>query len=542
MNPSNKLSLEALDNKNATIQTLVLDDETGVLNAIKRQLHGLPIKLVTCTSTDEARTLLDHYTIDVAFVDHQLGGSETGLNFLTEMSEDYPNCFRVIFTGESDFTFAVTAINNGHIDAFLPKPWSEEQLHALIRQGGSSSHLRSLNAALTEELSQRNFELECLNKNLEDIVASRTEELAETNRQLHIYRDDTIRLETQAAISQLVRGLAHELNNPLGIILGHAQRLKRTHGGDIKTKDCMEVIETEIERCRKLVERLRHYAQTDDSVSERCRIHDICSETHNRLEQRGFRVIDIRIEPNIPAFRANLRVFARAFDQLFENAILSRATEIHISHEILHKRLIIHVDNNGLTPSNDEVRNGVKPFYSTRTNATGLGLSVASALLAEMGCSLNFITCPNGKGARCSITMAMPESDEVESSKVALLTNQQRMLVLEDEPLITELIMETCNEMQIPASTSATISEAKDTLKNQQISCCVIDARLPDGSGCAFIHQLMIEHPHLKDHIALITGDPSQQAVIDVHNRYHCPILGKPFNMSDLNALIRSIT
>ena len=542
MRASNKLSLEALEQRDETVRVLVVDDEANVLQAIRRQSLDLPIELITCDSLQDAREHLEQVNIDIAFVDHQLGEQQTGLAFLTELSEDYPNTFRVIFTGESDFTFAVEAINEGHIDAFLPKPWGSEQLHALIRQGAASAHLRLMNAQLTEELAQRNYELENLNANLETIVASRTEELAKTNRQLHVYQDDMVRLETQAAISQLVRGLAHEFNNPLGIILGHAQRLKRNFGDDLKVTDCMEVIETEIDRCRKLIERLRHYSVPDGKVSEHCTIEEVCDIAAERLRQRGFEAVPLSIEQDIPSFRGIARAFGRVFDQIFENAVFARATHIHISHEIKHKRLVIYIDNDGISPAIEEIRNAVKPFFSTKATGTGLGLSIASAILAEQGASLNFVANPHGAGARCSITFPESERDiQGQSSKQLQAITDKRLLILEDEPLITELILDVVEGHGLQCQSSATIAEAEASLNNDKFSCCVVDARLPDGNGCTFAENLLSKQPRMRTHVAIITGDPSQQSVIDLHDRFHCPILAKPFSMKDLDSLISKI-
>lgn len=542
MRASNKLSLEALEKREETVRVLVVDDEINVLQAIRRQCMELPIDLMTCQSLAEAREHLEDHKTDIAFVDHQLGEQQTGLGFLTEMSDDYPNTFRVIFTGESDFTFAVEAINEGHIDAFLPKPWGSEQLHALIRQGAASAHLRLMNAQLTEELAQRNYELENLNANLETIVAHRTDELAETNRQLHVFQDDMVRLETQAAISQLVRGLAHEFNNPLGIILGHAQRLKRTFQTENKVTDCMEVIETEIDRCRKLIERLRHYSVPDGNVDEHCTIDEVCKIAEDRLRQRGFEAIPLEIEADIPEFRGIPRALARVFDQIFENAVFARSTQIQISHEIKHKRLIIHIDNNGISPSVDEIRNAVKPFFSTKTTGTGLGLSIASAILAEQGATLNFVANPQGKGARCSLTFPESAKDHQGfSSKQLPAITDKRLLILEDEPLITELILDVVAGHGLQSQSSATIAEAESSLSNDKFSCCVVDARLPDGNGCTFAAKLLSEQPQLRTHVAIITGDPSQQSVIELHDRFHCPILAKPFSMKDLDSLISKI-
>ncbi|NRA38500.1 MAG: response regulator [Planctomycetes bacterium] len=541
MKPMSSISLECLAENNLSVQLLIVDDEERILSAVTRQLSELPVHVITARNTSEARQILKTYTIDIALVDHQLGEAESGLEFLAHMSEDYSSCFRIIFTGEGDFTFAVEAINRGHIDAYLAKPWSPEQLQTIVRQGATSAHLRGLNIQLTNELAQRNHDLEKLNQNLEEIVASRTEELAQTNSRLHIYQDDMVLLETQAAVSQLVRGLAHELNNPLGVILGHAQRLKRHYKE--KINDGMGVIEEEVERCRKLIERLRSYAIIDGQIEENCSIEQITNIASERLHQRGVSVPQIHIEDNIPLFPAGARTFGRVFDQIISNAIAASANNIHISHTFKRDRLLIHIDNDGTTPNEDEIRNAIKPFYSNKDNATGLGLSIASALLGEHGCTICFDAHPQQSGARCTIQLAPLESIH-QTLAPQTSTNPEKipLLIIDDEPLINELITEACKELPVRCHCTTSISGALEHLKSMEFAAVIIDANLPDGNGCKIVPKIISQHPMLKNHIALLTGDPNQPLVLETKELYQTPVLSKPFSMHDLTAMIKAIS
>lgn len=541
MKPLSSVSLESLAERKLSVQLLIVDDEQHILSAVTRQLSELPIQILTAKNTAQARDILSTYTIDIALVDHQLGEAQSGLEFLAQMSESYSSCFRIIFTGEGDFSFAVDAINRGHIDAYLAKPWSPEQLQTLIRQGATSSYLRSLNVQLTEELAQQNYALEKMNLNLEEIVANRTEELAQTNRRLHIYQDEMVLLETQAAISQLVRGLAHELNNPLGVILGHAQRLKRHYKQDNKISQGMNIIEEEVERCTKLIERLRSYAVGDDRIEENCTIQQIVAVAVERLDQRGSAIPQIHIDDSIPVFSASAQAFGRVLDQIITNAIAAGAENIALSHAYKRERLLIHIDNDGATPSDEDTRHAVKPFYSTKDNATGLGLSIASALLGEHGSTLIFDKHPEQAGARCTIQLAPLEHIHKDTPLNNAIHDPMPLLVIDDEPLINELITEACNDLSLSCHCCTSIKSALAHLQEESFSAIIIDANLPDGNGCDMVTHIIAHHPHLVGHIAILTGDPSQESVVNAQQEHHVPVLGKPFLMADLNTVIQSI-
>ena len=136
------------------VSILVVDDDPNVLKALSRLELGAQFALRCCSTTAAARAAISRGEADVALVDQHLGADEPrGLDFLAELRERDPDCFRIIFTGAADLDFAVNAINHGRIDAFLLKPWSNEHLVALLNQGGETSLLRRHNRQLGQELS-----------------------------------------------------------------------------------------------------------------------------------------------------------------------------------------------------------------------------------------------------------------------------------------------------------------------------------------------------------------------------------------------------
>ncbi|MFW5830543.1 MAG: response regulator, partial [Planctomycetota bacterium] len=280
---------------NDVMQVLVLDDELPVARAVRRQLQEMSCQVSIASTVEEAETQEAAQQFDVALIDHNLAGSAiSGLAYLTRLQERNPYCYRIIFTGEAEFAFAVEAINRGHIDAFLPKPWSEEQLRILVHQGAQTAWLRQHNALLNEHLADQNEQLNRFNAQLEELVLERTRKLEEMNRRLELanrelktYQDELVRLETQAAISQLVQGLAHELNNPLAVILGYAQRYARRYNDDERLAKCFRIIREEGKRSQHLIGKLRHFIQRESDPPQAVHLERLINMACDRLLERG---------------------------------------------------------------------------------------------------------------------------------------------------------------------------------------------------------------------------------------------------------------
>lgn len=101
----------------------------------------------------------------------------TGIEFLQEVKERYPNTVRVILSGYEDVNIIIEAINTNAIYRFLTKPWNDKELKATIRQCLAQYGLINQNQLLMEKIKVQNEELRRLNEDLEDTVAERTQSL-----------------------------------------------------------------------------------------------------------------------------------------------------------------------------------------------------------------------------------------------------------------------------------------------------------------------------------------------------------------------------
>lgn len=114
------------------ICVVLVDDEPGILRALKRLFRKEPFTIVTATSGAEALLLLEQLSHVALIVSDQRMPHMNGAEFLRRSQEFCPAAQRVLLTGYSDFSDAVDAVNRGRISRYLSKPWDDAELFALV--------------------------------------------------------------------------------------------------------------------------------------------------------------------------------------------------------------------------------------------------------------------------------------------------------------------------------------------------------------------------------------------------------------------------
>ncbi len=513
-----------------TLTILVLDDEPNVRRAIARLDLGAAMRIVPVGTIAEADAVVAGGEIDVALVDQHLGpGGQTGLDWLSALRLRDPDCFRIIFTGAADLDFAVHAINGGLIDAFLTKPWSEEQAVALLLQGAEACLLRRHNRALLDELSHRNGDLLAISTNLEQLVAERTASLREANERLRQQQQALVQLETQGVLNHLAKGLAHELNNPLAVILGYTQRLARA-GGEPDTIRRLNVILQEVDRCRALVDQLRRIAAPLDEETVPLAPAEVLAEAVRRRTDSGLATPVIGVPAAVPAVIAARGALRRVFTEVLDNAVAAGARTVVLSGREDYGRAFLRLANDGVRPTYDEATNATKPFFTTRAGdgARGLGLAIAAGLLRDQDGHLELEVGEIGAVVQIQLPAAGPiPVDPLPQS--APIPTPHPVLVVDDDVLIGELLADVLQDLGLVARVVGTCAEARAAIAAGRFSAVLSDVNLPDGSGELLLTELVTRY-RLTGRVALITGD--------VHNSRLFPTLPKPFRIDQVQDLV----
>ena len=118
---------------NDTAVVLVVDDEAGILSALKRLFRPVGYKVLTAESGAAALEILAAEHVDLIISDMRMPGM-TGAQFLAQAKASYPDIVRILLTGYSEVGSTIAAINEGGIYHYLPKPWDEHDLLLTVKR------------------------------------------------------------------------------------------------------------------------------------------------------------------------------------------------------------------------------------------------------------------------------------------------------------------------------------------------------------------------------------------------------------------------
>jgi len=224
--------------------------------------------------------------------------------------------------------------------------------------------------------------------------------LEEANLEIKKAQDEIIKSEKMASAGRLATGVAHEIGNPLSIILGYLELLKR---GDLKheeNKDFVERIESEVTRINQIIRELLDFSRPASAEHEEIEIHQLIMETVSLLKLQPM-MDQIEIRQELDAIKDVVWAGMTQLKQVFLNIILNAAdamidTEssdglfskvLNIDKENEDDSIMISFTDTGIGISPEELGRIFDPFFTTKEpgKGTGLGLSVCYTIIEGLG-------------------------------------------------------------------------------------------------------------------------------------------------------------
>lgn len=110
---------------------LFVDDEPGVLTALRRIFMDENYAIFTAPSGQEAIEIMARETVHLVISDHRMPGM-TGTQLLKEIKQRWPETIRIMLTGYADVQSIMGAVNEGAVYKFITKPWNDEDLRLTV--------------------------------------------------------------------------------------------------------------------------------------------------------------------------------------------------------------------------------------------------------------------------------------------------------------------------------------------------------------------------------------------------------------------------
>jgi two-component system NtrC family sensor kinase len=245
---------------------------------------------------------------------------------------------------------------------------------------------------MNRALMQREDDVRELNRGLETKVRERTAELEEKNRLLVKTREELLRKEKLAAIGELAAGVAHEINNPLAIIRGNTELLQMSVPEEADNRDEVETIYQQVGRIERIVGNLLRFARQEKKQLGQVDINGLLEEILAQIVHQ-VPVSSIHImkeyEAGLPQVEADSDQIRQVLTNLLLNAVQAMddggMLTVRTGLEKTKEMVAITIADTGAGIGAEDLPQIFNPFFTTKANGTGLGLSVSYGIVHDHG-------------------------------------------------------------------------------------------------------------------------------------------------------------
>lgn len=348
--------------------------------------------------------------------------------------------------------------------------------------------------------------------------------------------------EKLAALGQLVAGAAHELNNPLAVVLGMSQLLLRNPLAAELIDDIRD-IEVAAQRAKHIVNQMLTFARAQQDVRGpvdlALLIDRVLLNLRRSIQINEIRV-DTRIQPDLPSLWGDAYQIEQVLDNLLHNAIQAlseyrspmRKITINASATETHIRLSIADTGPGIT--RQDLPKIFDPFFTTKEvgHGIGLGLSLVYGIINKHDGTIKAESTP-GNGA--TFLIELPIGHKISQQQAAPTKSSPKhssILVVEDETDV-RMILEralTQHGYDVDAVDSAEAALRQTSIKRYDL--VISDLRMPGMNGNELFDRVHVVQPQLR--WVFITGDTMSSTSEAFLKQSGVPFLAKPFTLEEL--------
>jgi PAS domain S-box-containing protein len=367
--------------------------------------------------------------------------------------------------------------------------------------------------------------------------------------------------EKMAALGGLLAGVAHELNNPLSVVVGQSTLLME---GTPETKVAAraEKIFKAADRCSRIVKSFLALARRKPPERKMVDLNQI---VRSSLELLGYQLKtgDIEIQTNLDPALNEIIGDSDQLIQVSTNLILNAAQALEgwkgqrridvatRGGDNGAKSVLLVVSDTGPGIPHDLRPRIFEPFFTTKSGkgGTGVGLALCLNIVSAHGGEILLGDSKEG-GASFTIKIPLPETpcaDENAAQGEAFhVINPLEILVVDDEIELAQTLADLLEPEGHKIDIAINGAIAMDKLRQQRFDAIISDLRMPVMDGPALYDALQHELPSYLNRIIYVTGDTLSSHVQEFLSKHVVPVVEKPYRLKDirhsLDELIKNAT
>jgi signal transduction histidine kinase len=242
-------------------------------------------------------------------------------------------------------------------------------------------------------------------------LRERTEELRHSHAELRQIQDELSNKRQLAVVGELAAAIAHEVRNPLAVIVNAVAGLRRASLRPEDKTTLLDIVEEEAGRLNRLVGDLLRFARPFSINRQQVSLVEMASRFNESDE--GTPAVGVHVDgaPDVETVWVDPNLFRLVFDNLISNARQAMreggTIEVRIRKDETTSMpsVRIEVEDRGHGMSSDVRRRALDPFYTTRPSGTGLGLPIVQRIVEAHG---GWLTIESTEGVGTTITLHFP--------------------------------------------------------------------------------------------------------------------------------------
>ncbi|OGK77833.1 MAG: hypothetical protein A2X52_12230 [Candidatus Rokubacteria bacterium GWC2_70_16] len=373
--------------------------------------------------------------------------------------------------------------------------------------------------------------------------------------QIESQREAAFHREKLAEMGSLLAGVAHELNNPLAVLIGRLSLLRMKPEAEPLAQGLGKLSEA-ADRCVRIVRNFLALARQRPPERGEVSLNQVIREAVELLAY-PLRVDNVAVQLALAEDLPRLWADPHQLHQVVVNLITNghhamrgsqgpRRLTFTTRSDPARKRVCLEVADTGPGVPPDLLRRIFEPFFTTKPvgQGTGLGLAMCQGIVEGHGGSIRVESAP-GAGATFVVELPVegpgPLAPEASPLPEARRIQGRTILVVEDEPEVAQLLADVLEADGHLVDTAADGAAALARLSERSYDMVLSDLRMPTLDGPGLYGELERRHPELTRRIAFVTGDALSPRTREFLEATGAPCLEKPFRPEDVRRIVSRI-
>jgi PAS domain S-box-containing protein len=385
-------------------------------------------------------------------------------------------------------------------------------------------------------------------------IARDITERKQAEEQFQRQRDALYQSEKLATMGQLLAGVAHELNNPLSVVMGQAALLRQS----VRNKHQMERAEKIVqaaERCARIVNNFLALARHRPPERHPVQVNQVAREAVELLAY-PLRVDSVEVvwalAEEVPVLWADTHQLHQVVVNLVANAHQAmrevagpRRLTVATGVSMGGRQVWMEVRDTGPGVAEGLEARIFEPFFTTKPPGvgTGLGLSLCQGIVEGHGGKIGLVL-GEGSGAvfRVELPVEGPEEPAVAVvPETSMVPRGARILVVDDEPGIAGVLAEA---LQLDGHVVETVGNGEAALGKLALGeyeLILSDIRMPELDGPSLYREVERRDPRFLRRMIFLTGDTLSPSTREFLEKTGAPCLSKPFALSDVREIVQRV-